>query len=139
MWMRCRLGVAKKIPDTEPQLKLLALIIDYFKAIEYWHDEDSGHWEETPKVEASSIGAVLAGIREFKKFSRKCMALSFFTNTSLKTLEKKGTDALNAILPNECIQPGKERDVDAALFFLIYPLQIVDDAMANEILERASD
>ena len=38
----------------------------YFQAIRYWQDEDSGHWEERRKIEASSIGAVVAGLRELR-------------------------------------------------------------------------
>ena len=42
------------------------LIARYFQKIQYWKDEDSGHWEELRKVAASSIGVATAGLREFR-------------------------------------------------------------------------
>ena len=57
-------------PDSE-QLKCLADFPRYFAAIRYWQDEDSGHWEEVRKVLASSIGSVVAGLREFQRLMEK--------------------------------------------------------------------
>jgi hypothetical protein len=37
-----------------------------FQVIRYWRDEDSGHWEECRKIEPSSIGAVIDGLRELR-------------------------------------------------------------------------
>ena len=54
----------------------------------------------------------------------------------LDDLIGQGRAALSQILPAECVQPdpAKRRRYDAALLFLIYPLQVVDDAMADRIL-----
>jgi len=37
------------------QLEILGLFPLFFQAVRYWEDEDSGHWEEARKIEASSI------------------------------------------------------------------------------------
>ena len=37
-------------------------------------------------------------------------------------------------MPAECVQPDKSRRYDAALLFLIYPIGVVDHAMADQIL-----
>jgi phosphorylase kinase alpha/beta subunit len=45
---------------------------------------------------------------------------------------------LNQILPAVCIQddPKKHRDYDGALLFLIYPLNVLSDAMATQVRDR---
>lgn len=45
--------------------------------------------------------------------------------------------ALAAILPAECVQedPRRSRRYDAALLFLAWPLDVVDDAMARQIVD----
>jgi len=57
----------------------------------------------------------------------------------LNNLIHQGIDALNRILPSECIQLGQERRYDSALLFLIYPLQVVGDAMGNQIISDVID
>jgi len=142
LWFYCQLaceGLLNLQPEDWAMLLLFPL---YFEAIRYWADEDSGHWEEARKVEASSIGTVVAGLRELQKlmiklpvqgdcqYPHKTVDAQF-----LADLIEQGTAALNRILPWECIQPKhKRRRYDAALLFLIYPLQIVESEMANRIL-----
>jgi phosphorylase kinase alpha/beta subunit len=71
LWLACKFYSSggkdqeKPTPDAEI-LDLLILFPLYFEAIEFWRDEDSGHWEEAPKIEASSIGTVMAGLKEFR-------------------------------------------------------------------------
>jgi hypothetical protein len=139
LWFYCRLaGADCLVPDGE----LLALFALYFEAIRYWEDEDSGHWEETRKVESSSIGAVVAGLRALRKlFAQGKAPLCQFerrriTRDSLDELIAAGEQALAAILPAECVQPEplKYRRYDAALLFLVYPLEVVDDTMAQRIV-----
>jgi hypothetical protein len=126
-----------------PNPELLALLPLYFQTIQYWQDEDSGHWEERRKIEASSIGAVVAGLRELRRLLTTSPSLApRFAGTKvtpdfLDRLIEPGTAALDAILPSECIQsdPLKRRRYDAALLFLVYPLEVVDDAMGQRIVE----
>ncbi|MGB7445317.1 MAG: glycoside hydrolase family 15 protein [Coleofasciculaceae cyanobacterium] len=144
LWFYCKL-VNEGILTTQPEhLELIALLPLYFQAISYWQDEDSGHWEEVRKVEASSLGVVVAGLKELKQLLSKTSLASackykdkIITNPLLDKLIEQGNTALKTILPAECIQnePTKNRRYDAALLFLIYPLQIVEEEIANQILD----
>ncbi len=140
LWLYCRLARARRVlPDAE----LLALFGFYFEAIRYWEDEDSGHWEEARKVEASSIGAVLAGLGELRGLLAENTALECgfrgraVTRQLLDQLMDSGARALAGILPAECIQPGRKyRPHDAALLFLVYPLDVVDEDMGRRIVDN---
>jgi phosphorylase kinase alpha/beta subunit len=138
LWLYCRLVRGGRI---SPDPDLLALFALYFAAIRYWEDEDSGHWEERRKVQASSIGAVLAGLRELRMLLTQSVTSIFrfqgkaVTPNFLDLLIDAGTQALASILPAECVQPDprKKRRYDAALLFLIFPLEIADDNMSQRI------
>ncbi len=139
LWMYCRSALDGRL---EPDGEMLALFTLYFEAIQYWADEDSGHWEERRKVEASSIGAVVAGLMALRdllagnapppcRFRGRIVSVD-----ALDGLIARGEEALAAILPAECIQPDplKARRYDSALLFLIYPLDVVDEPMGQTIL-----
>lgn len=143
LWFYCKLAREKLVKPQPDDLKILALFPFYLEKICYWQDEDSGHWEEDRKIEASSIGVVIAGLKELKllltdtgldsycKYKDK-----FVTTEFLDELIDRGTASLNNILPSECIQTGpQQRRYDAALLFLIYPLQVLEDEMADQILK----
>jgi GH15 family glucan-1,4-alpha-glucosidase len=140
LWLYCRLIRIGRIP---PDPDLLAAFALYFKEIQYWEDEDSGHWEERRKVEASSIGAVVAGLRELRmlliqgKSSVCCFQGRSVSTDFLDRLIEVGAQALKEILPAECVQPDprKNRRYDAALLFLIYPLGVVEDVMGQRIVD----
>ena len=56
---------------------------------------------------------------------------------TLDVMEKELQAALNKVLPNEIIMPAElERDYDAPLIFLCYPLNVVTDEQGLQILER---
>jgi phosphorylase kinase alpha/beta subunit len=139
LWMYCRLArTGRLVPDGE----LLALFALYFAAIRYWEDEDSGHWEERRKVEASSIGTVVAGLKALRELLAGSMAPPcrsggrVVTSDVVDGLIAAGEQALATILPAECIQPDprKYRRYDAALLFLLYPLEVVGDVMGQRIV-----
>ncbi|HHP7230464.1 MAG TPA: phosphorylase kinase [Xenococcaceae cyanobacterium] len=143
LWFYCQLA-RKKLLKLQPEdREVLALFPFYFQAISYWQDEDSGHWEEARKISASSIGVVIAGLKSLKLLiSDPDLAIDCRYQAELVTVEflneliDTGTTALNKILPAECIQPHPQnRPYDAALLFLIYPLQVVEAAMSEQILE----
>lgn len=67
LWLYCKLRNAGVLASTKMENGLLALFPLYFDAIRFWEDEDNGHWEETRKIEASSIGVVLGGLRELRR------------------------------------------------------------------------
>jgi len=142
LWFSCKLISDKILEPTQDEIKILALFPLYFDAVSYWEDEDSGHWEETPKIEASSIGVVVASLEALKQLKidyphifQNCRYQDkLVTIELLDNLIQKGTDALNKILPSECVQQNKERRYDSALLFLIYPLEVLNDSMAGVIL-----
>ncbi|MDJ0732220.1 MAG: glycoside hydrolase family 15 protein [Crocosphaera sp.] len=142
VWFYCKLVREKILTTNLEQLELISLFVLYFKVINYWQDEDSGHWEEERKIAASSIGVVVAALIEFK---RLCQELPLINNLKcndtvitldlLDELIQKGKAELNHILPSECIQEKPlHRRYDSALLFLLYPLQIIKGEMAEKIL-----
>ena len=143
LWFCCRLIETGVLQPGSQELKILSLFPLYFEAIAYWEDEDSGHWEEERKISASSIGVVVASLQALKKLLTTNLIDSDLlvrrhqqvTPKLLDNLIAKGTDALRSILPSESIQPKRLRRYDAALLFLIYPLNVLDDAMSNRIIE----
>jgi phosphorylase kinase alpha/beta subunit len=149
LWFYCLLAREGLIKVTESDVETLARFPLYFRAIAFWQDEDSGHWEETRKVSASSIGTVVAGLKALKQlnlntdFVAHCCQYNgeVITPRLLEELIQQGNAALNQILPAECIQddPLKKRDYDGALLFLIYPLNVVSETMAVELRDRALD
>ncbi len=142
LWLFCRLARAGAAEMGPEQWELLGLFPLYFRAIRYWQDEDSGHWEEARKIEASSVGTVVAGLREMSLLLADRSVPDFpcvgetVSGAMLDELMGEGRAALDQILPAECVQsdPAKRRRYDAALLFLIYPLDVADPAQAEQIL-----
>lgn len=146
MWLASQLARAGHWQPTGDDIKLLSNFVQYFEAVRFWEDEDSGHWEEARKVEASSIGAATAGLTALRDyFATMASALmpqgatkSFIDQTCRRAegLIERGHAALQAILPSECVQddPTKRRRYDSALLFLIYPLQVVEGELAETIV-----
>ena len=143
LWFYCRTIGDRVLQPTSEELEILSLFPLYFEAIAYWKDEDSGHWEEERKISASSIGVVVASLKSFKSLLAEREQISDYyraknpliTPELLDSLIKRGIDALEKILPGECIQSEKLRRYDAALLFLIYPLDVLGDATSNNIIE----
>ncbi len=112
LWMYCRLANEGQL---EPDTELLALFALYFKCVSYWQDRDSGHWEEARKVEASSIGAVVAGLRALRLLmtSKTGFACRFgaevVTIDLVDNLVEGGEKALSAILPWEILGRGRAK------------------------------
>jgi len=144
VWLYCKLARTGEFIPATSNLETLALFPKYFHAIQYWEDADSGHWEEPPKkIAASSVGAVLAGLTQMKLWLEGCpeatrQVLAQGTEELLDELISRGAAALNAILPWESrtSQLSHGRQHDAALLFLIYPLAIVDDRQAEQIVHN---
>ena len=127
LWFRCVLANADAMPLTPTDVEIFGLFPEYFAAIEYWRDEDSGAWEEGEKINNSSVGTVVAGLEEMKK----CAEFSV-NRVQLDKLIAEGRRRLNATLPFEA---PPERTVDSALLFLIHPLDVIrDPKIENAIL-----
>jgi phosphorylase kinase alpha/beta subunit len=105
----------------------------YLDAIRFWEDPDSGHWEEPPKVSASSIGTVVAGLRQMKLLVQE-HGTAEEDSVRLDRLIEHGVAALQRILPCEAREPQSlYRRYDAALLFLLYPLEV------EEVLDQHAD
>jgi hypothetical protein len=139
LWILCRLLRSGQLEQTVERLSLIPLFVAYFEALPYWLDADSGHWEEQRKVEASSIGVVLAALTEVQALAEERAELSLARTieaTRLAELIREGRVALDATLlwetrPN-ARHPG--RRFDAALLFLVEPLGVVSEAQALGIV-----
>lgn len=112
-----------KIIETDGEKRIVQKLVWYLSTLKYWHDEDSGMWEEDEEVHASSIGACVAGLEMIKKVK------------GIKVhprLIKKGHAVLNKLLPRE----SKKKFVDLALLSLIWPYDVVSVSQAKEILKN---
>jgi hypothetical protein len=140
LWLCARLARRGVLTLESWHLEVMAALAAYFADIRYWQDEDSGHWEETKKQSASSIGVVVAALEEWTSLltERGSVAgarpLSAAIDSALASIAN-GRDALDATLPSECVQaaPTQRRRYDAALLFLLYPLDVVKGEMADRI------
>ena len=143
LWLAATLASAALLTPTPDEIETLRALVGYLGAIRFWDDEDSGHWEETRKVSASSIGTVVAGLRAWRALlpAGRVPGLSTTAARELETaataLIDRGSRALLAILPAECVQldPRQNRRYDAALLFLVHPLGVVEDALAALIVD----
>jgi phosphorylase kinase alpha/beta subunit len=153
LWVACKFYSSAGKDQEEPTLDaeildLLILFPLYFDAIQYWKDEDSGHWEEAPKIEASSIGTVMAGLKEFRTLMLANSEINYqwkyngnsVTVELVDQLIAHGESALEQILPWECIQPAdRKRHFDASLLFLIFPLNVIGTEAALQIVADIKD
>lgn len=142
VWLYVMLARAGVLELTPQAVSTLALFPRYFHAIRFWEDEDNGHWEETRKISASSIGTVVAGLDALLLLARE--QADVFQNTlfgeqliaTTVDLLKQGRTALSHILPHECAQlePDKNRRYDAALLFLLFPLNVLNGPIVELLL-----
>lgn len=102
---------------------VVQLIVNYLNTIEYWHDPDSGIWEENQEVRASSIGSVVRALITAK-------ALPYVTVP--EGMIEKGEQALRDLLPRET----KTRFCDLALLTLIFPFEVTTEEETRKILDN---
>jgi GH15 family glucan-1,4-alpha-glucosidase len=146
LWFRFLLANAGTLPVTPEEWEIYTLFPAYFEAIAYWHDQDSGAWEEGLKINNSSVGAVVAGLEEQQRYlngprSKKELGAkkaAELDRRKLAELIAKGRERLDTTLPFES---PPERLVDGALLSLIHPLGTVtsrhmQDAILNLVQAR---
>ncbi len=112
-----------KILKNEKDYRIVQKLVDYLSSIEYWHDPDSGMWEENQEIHASSVGACVAGLQKVSQIRK------INVNPELVV---KGFGVLLNILPRE----SEKKFVDLALLSLIYPYDIVNKEQRNDILKN---
>jgi hypothetical protein len=128
MWLRMRLASEEHLELDATERELYTTLARYFGAIEYWADEDSGAWEETRKVNSSSIGIVLAALTALQQQPGPLPGLK---TSELDRWIREGRAALDRSLPFE--SPPSRR-TDAALLFLIHPYSILDDPRMKDLI-----
>lgn len=101
--------------------RILQKLVWYLSTLEYWHDEDSGMWEENHELHASSVGACLAGVTHIRHVPGIEVP---------EGLIERGIETLNTLLPRE----SKGKFVDLALLSLVWPYNVVTQEQAQEIL-----
>ena len=140
LWFRFTLANEGSLPLTSEDYEIFRLFPDYFEAIEFWRDEDSGAWEEGRKVNNSSVGAVVAGLEEMRKYisasspvrAPGVVSISTARSQQLDILIQKGRKRLVTTLPFEA---PPDRLVDSAVLFLLHPMHVVESrSVQNAIL-----
>lgn len=109
--------------ETDEEREMVQKIVDYLVALEYWHDEDNGIWEEVMEVHASSIGSCVAALKKAKQLPWLHVSDDAIT---------LGEQALRNLLPRE----SKTKFADLALLSLIYPFAVTTEEETKKILEN---
>ncbi len=108
---------------TDDDRRVVQKLVWYLSTLEYWHDVDSGVWEEGQELHVSSVGACLAGLDMIKQVEGIMVP---------DELIKKGKQTLRRILPRE----SDKKFVDLALLSLIWPYDVVNATETSTILEN---
>lgn len=109
--------------ETEEDRRVVQKLVWYLSTLEYWHDQDSGMWEEDQEIHASSVGACVAGLR---------MAKHIRGIEVPEDLIRAGKRALSEMLPRE----SQKKFVDLALLSLIWPYGVTSKRETDEILNN---
>lgn len=104
-----RLDIIRDESDTQIINKLIEVLLK----IKYWNIQDNGIWEENEEIHASSIGAIIGGLKALED-------VDFMVPRKLLT---EGEIILNRLLPSESLS----KKVDLALMTLIYPFNILSE------------
>lgn len=113
----------RSILKNEDHIRIVNKLVKYLASIEYWHDRDSGMWEEAEETHSSSIGACVAGLKSISRVPGIEVP---------KILIHRGEKSLDHLLPRE--SPSKF--VDLALLSLIWPYNVASPIQATQILEN---
>ena len=113
----------RSIVKTNEHIRVVNKLVKYLEKIEYWHDRDSGMWEEDEEIHSSSVGACVAGLKSIRRIPQIEVP---------EILIKKGEDSLKTLLPRES---GK-KFVDLSLLSLIWPYNVLSEKQRNQILEN---
>jgi hypothetical protein len=133
LWLRFALANAGKLDVDRAEYNFYRRFPLYFQAIDYSTDRDSGAWEENRKINSSSIGAVIAGLREMHIWLRShSSATEPHIRDCVDTLVGQGRTQLRNQLPAES---PPQRLADAATLFLIHPAEVLDSQHQDAVLQ----
>lgn len=111
------------VVESADDVRIIQKLVWYLSTLEYWHDPDSGMWEENEEVHASSVGACVAGLKAARHIPGVEVPPELIV---------RGEAALAALLPRE----SRNKFVDLALLSLIWPYRVTTKAQADTILEN---
>lgn len=111
------------IIENDDDRRIVQKLVWYLTTLEYWHDPDSGMWEENQEVHASSVGACVAGLKAAKHISGVEVP---------QDLIMLGEQVLRSLLPRE----SSDKFVDLALLSLIWPYDVVGARETAIILDN---
>ena len=112
-----------KLLENDADVRIVQKLVNYLASLEYWHDKDSGMWEEDEEIHASSVGACVAGLISIRKIPQVHVPINII---------RQGKLTLTRLLPRE----SEKKFVDLALLSLIYPYQIVTPKQRDAILNN---
>lgn len=112
----------KRIVRDERDRRLVQKLIRMHHELEYWDDPDNGMWEENEEVHASSVGAVVAGLRALREVGFDVPQESI----------DRGVEKLDRLLPRE----ADSKPVDLALLSLIWPYRVTTPEQRRLILHN---
>ena len=113
----------RSILKTQDDIRIVNKLVRYLEAIEYWHDPDSGIWEEQEELHASSVGACIAGLKSVSRLPHIEVP---------RQIIEKGVKALNSLLPRE----SERKFVDLSLLSLIWPYEVLTNEARDTVLEN---
>jgi phosphorylase kinase alpha/beta subunit len=105
--------------------EIVALQFQYFDAIDYATDPDSGAWEEDRKLNSSSIAAVIRALLALQEYTRKFDGATgplHRVESIAAAMISRGRRVLDFNLPFES---PPIRYADAALLFSLYPTEVI--------------
>jgi len=102
---------------------LISHITRYLETLEWWSCPDYGVWEEGPKLNSSSLGAVLSGLEGLRRLNDPDIV---FNEAQIE----KGRAALRELLPSE----SADRPCDLAQLSLIWPFDVLENDQAEVVL-----
>jgi phosphorylase kinase alpha/beta subunit len=136
LWLRFAMANSGQLELDDSDYELYRLFPPYFAAISYWEDADSGAWEEDLKVNSSSIGVVVGGLRAMETYLQRQNSSMWKDRETLllviRDLISKGYAHLNKSLPFE--SPPK-RYADGALLFFTYPVNVLSPEQEDSVLK----
>ena len=143
LWLTSKLAIAGDLVLDRDDVSVLIDLLRYWKTIRYWEDEDSGHWEETRKISMSSVGVAVGGLREFRAWLATpagdvARSIDPEVDTLSEELWYEGIMAIGTNLPHESGPFGRKTDRhhDSALLFLMYPLDLWEGEVREEVLDN---
>ena len=119
----CEKEHPNSILTNKDHYRIINKLIQYLDSIQYWHDLDSGMWEEDEEIHMSSVGACVAGLKLIKEIDGINIP---------KDLIKNGKKILDTFLPRE----SNKKHTDLAELSLIYPYNIVTKKQREQILSN---